>query len=163
MRSNSPRPPSSAGAVPRPPSRGRFWSFSCWSSPSAATGHKKAELLFDSLVVFRVIDEETEKQFIHERRKAPGIGGKDYLARQSGTLVRLQGDIAVFSWPVSVPGKARLAGNGRSPCQKEHWALNWADERASRPATRGRRRRETAGAVWPIRRGGCGAGPGRPH
>ena len=27
----------------------------------------------------QVIDEETEKQFIHERRKAPDIGEKDYL------------------------------------------------------------------------------------
>ena len=33
-------------------------------------------------------------------------------------LVLLPGDIAMFSWSVSVPGKARLAGNGRSPCQE---------------------------------------------
>ena len=30
----------------------------------------------------------------------------------------LQGDIAVFSGSVSTPGKARLAGNGRSPWQE---------------------------------------------
>ena len=33
-------------------------------------------------------------------------------------LVLLQHNIVMFSWPVSVPGKARLAGNGRSPCQE---------------------------------------------
>jgi hypothetical protein len=33
-------------------------------------------------------------------------------------LVLLQDDIAVFSWSVSVQGKARLAGNGHSPFQE---------------------------------------------
>jgi len=33
-------------------------------------------------------------------------------------LVLLQDDIAVFSWSVSVQGKARLAGNGHSPLQE---------------------------------------------
>ena len=33
-------------------------------------------------------------------------------------LVLLQPNIVVFSGSVSVPGKARLAGNGCSPCQE---------------------------------------------
>ena len=41
-----------------------------------------------------------------------------FPASNEPELVLLPGDIVMFSWSVSVPGKARLAGNGRCPCQE---------------------------------------------